>query len=110
MVNHPSQFGTASDQPSQPLWSLLAAIPPGRVTTYGRLAALAGRPGAARWVGRQLAALPSDSSLPWHRVVNSRGAIAARPGAKQQIERLRAERVVVSAERLSLNDYLWLPE
>jgi len=110
MVNHPPQFGTATDQPSQQLWLLLAAIPPGRVTTYGRLAALAGCTGHARWVGRQLAALPNDSSLPWHRVVNSRGAIAARAGAKQQIERLRAERFFLTAGRLSLNDYLWQPE
>ena len=33
------------------LYQMIAAIPHGRVASYGQLAHLAGRSGAARWVG-----------------------------------------------------------
>jgi methylated-DNA-protein-cysteine methyltransferase-like protein len=109
MVTDSAATGTAPDQPRDQLWQLLAAIPRGRVTSYGRLAALAGAGNAARWVGRQLAALPSDSALPWHRVVSSSGVIAARPGAERQLARLAAEGVICRNGRLRLADYLWEP-
>ena len=46
------------------LYQMIAAIPHGRVASYGQLAHLAGRSGAARWVGYCLRHLPADSSLP----------------------------------------------
>jgi methylated-DNA-protein-cysteine methyltransferase-like protein len=48
--------------------------------TYGQVAALAGRPGAARQVGYALAALADGSDVPWHRVVNARGQVSRRSG------------------------------
>lgn len=51
-------------------------IPEGRVTTYGTVAALAGSPRAARTVGWALNALPDDTDVPWHRVINARGGIS----------------------------------
>lgn len=51
-------------------------IPEGRVTTYGAVAALAGNPRAARTVGWALHALPEDTDVPWHRVINARGGIS----------------------------------
>lgn len=51
-------------------------IPEGRVTTYGAVAALAGNPRAARTVGWALHALPGDTDVPWHRVINARGGIS----------------------------------
>ena len=47
--------------------AVLAAVPVGEVVTYGEVAAEAGRPGAARAVGRVMAT--SDGELPWWRVV-----------------------------------------
>jgi len=51
-------------------------IPRGRVATYGVVARLAGRPGAARTVGWALSALPEDTDAPWWRVINAAGRIA----------------------------------
>lgn len=53
---------------------MVAAIPPGRVATYGDIARLAGRPGAARAVGNILRDAP-DPRLPYHRVIAAGGAI-----------------------------------
>ena len=53
-------------------------IPRGRVATYGQIAELAGLPGHARQVGYALHALPADSTVPWHRVLNARGALSLR--------------------------------
>jgi methylated-DNA-protein-cysteine methyltransferase related protein len=50
-------------------------VPAGRVTTYGAIAAAAGRPRGARAVGRILARLPDGAEVPWWRVVNVRGEI-----------------------------------
>ena len=53
------------------VYSVVAKIPAGRVTTYGQIARLVGMPGYARRVGHALAAAPAG--LPCHRVVNSAG-------------------------------------
>jgi len=53
-------------------------VPRGRVVTYGQVALLVGRPGAARQVGWALRTLPDEPRVPWHRVINARGAISCR--------------------------------
>ena len=55
--------------------ALMAQVPKGKVTTYGDLAALAGHPNAARIVGGM--AHYGDTELPWHRLVNRFGGLAA---------------------------------
>ena len=50
------------------IYALTAQIPPGRVTTYGQLARLAGNPRLSRIVGCAMHAAPEG--LPCHRVVN----------------------------------------
>jgi methylated-DNA-protein-cysteine methyltransferase-like protein len=64
---------------------VVAAIPRGRVASYGQVAALAGLPGRARLVGRVLSHLPPGSDVPWHRVLNARGQISleGESGARQ---------------------------
>lgn len=62
------------------IYAVVAAIPPGRVATYGQVAALAGIPGHARQVGYALHVLPDSSEVPWQRVVNARGEVSARSG------------------------------
>ncbi|MDE6056992.1 MAG: MGMT family protein [Muribaculaceae bacterium] len=52
---------------------IVAAIPPGKVATYGDVAALAGAPSHARLVGKILGCIGMDSDIPCHRVVNCQG-------------------------------------
>lgn len=70
---------------------LVAQIPPGKVTTYGDLAGMAGHAYAARIVGG--IAHFGDPDLPWQRVVNRFGGLAAGyPGGREaHAEHLVAE-------------------
>lgn len=71
------------------VYAVVRRIPRGRVATYGQVAALAGLPGHARFVGYALAALPSGSGIAWQRVVNAAGRVSCRrEGAG--VERLQA--------------------
>jgi methylated-DNA-protein-cysteine methyltransferase related protein len=94
--------------------AVVRRIPPGRVLTYGDVAALAGLPRHARLVGYALHALPAHTAVPWHRVVNHRGGIStgrAWPGGEiAQRRLLEAEGVDFDANgRLSLERYRWTP-
>ena len=55
---------------------IVPLIPPGKVTSYGAVAAMAGQPRAARGVGWILNNLPPDTDLPWWRVVNVSGGLS----------------------------------
>jgi methylated-DNA-protein-cysteine methyltransferase-like protein len=55
---------------------MVRRVPPGRVVSYGGVAALLGAPRAARGVGRALSTLPGDTDVPWWRVVNRNGEIS----------------------------------
>lgn len=55
--------------------ALMAQVPAGRVTTYGDLAGMAGQASASRIVGG--IAHYGNSELPWHRLVNRFGGLAA---------------------------------
>ena len=97
------------------VYDAVRRIPPGRVATYGQIAELAGRPGAARQVGFALASLASDSAVPWHRVVNARGEISARRGGaafeRIQADLLRREGVVFDGTgRIDLVRFRWDPD
>jgi methylated-DNA-protein-cysteine methyltransferase related protein len=72
---------------------LMGQVPYGHVTTYGDLAALAGHPYAARIVGGM--AHYGDTSLPWHRLVNRFGGLAAgyHGGREAQAQHLLVEGV-----------------
>lgn len=91
-------------------------IPPGRVSTYGRVAELAGRFGAARQVGWVLRRQnPATTTVPWHRVVNASGAVSmtvSRNGTDWiQRELLREEGIPVDNQgRFPLRHYLWTPD
>ncbi len=77
---------------------VLARLEPGDVTTYGEVAAEAGRPRAARAVGRILA--ESHGQYPWWRIVNAAGRLV--PGAEaEQKKLLLAEGVLVEGGRVA---------
>ncbi len=66
---------------------IVRAIPKGQVLSYGKVALLAGKPGAARAVVRALHGL---SGAPWWRVIRSDGTVA-REMAPRQAQKLRAD-------------------
>ena len=71
-----------------------AAIPFGRLSTYGEVAADVGHPRAARAVGNALGANPIPIVVPCHRVVRRGGALGGYTGGLHRKERLLAiERV-----------------
>lgn len=91
--------------------ALVAQIPEGRVMTYGQLAALCGNARAARIVGG--IAHFGDPALPWQRVVNKQGGLAAGyPGGRQgHKEVLEAEGVKVSVDMyVDVGTLLWWPQ
>jgi methylated-DNA-protein-cysteine methyltransferase-like protein len=90
------------------IYRAVRAIPRGRVATYGDVARLAGLPGRARQVGYALAALPTGTAVPWHRIINHAGRISLPPeeGGLEQRFRLTAEGVRVDpGGRVSLADH-----
>ena len=58
------------------VYAVVARIPHGQVTTYGRIARALGEPRAARMVGWALRHVASDHDLPCHRVVNRIGVLS----------------------------------
>lgn len=57
------------------VYVVVARIPPGHVTTYGRIARALGSPRSARMVGWALNSCPTERDLPAHRVVNRNGVL-----------------------------------
>jgi len=57
------------------VFAVVRRIPPGRVTTYGRVARAVGTPRSARMVGWALHNCPEDVSNVAHRVVNRNGEL-----------------------------------
>ena len=94
--------------------AVVRRVPRGRVVTYGQVARLAGLPRHARHVGYALHGLPHGSPVPWHRVINARGAISRRgidTGAAET-QRLRLENEGVRFDfrgRVALERYGWKP-
>jgi O-6-methylguanine DNA methyltransferase len=80
--------------------SIVRRIPPGRVATYGDVAALAGAPRAARAVGTVLRNC-RDPGIPCHRVIAAGGGLGGFGGTLQiKRERLRAEGLDVGVTRV----------
>ena len=87
------------------IYAAIAAIPPGRVASYGAIAIRAGLPGRARLVGHLLRQTPDGMELPWFRVLRASGQIALPLGSRgfrEQCRRLRAEGVAVRNGRVPL--------
>jgi len=96
------------DFPSQ-IYTQIHQVPFGKVTTYGDIAKFSGFPGYARQVGRLMANLPEGSTLPWHRVINSKGMISMKGSDLiRQRTSLQSEGVEVSETgKISLQKYRW---
>lgn len=94
------------------VYQLVQLIPTGRVTTYGSIARMLGRPQAARAVGYALRALPDGTDVPWQRVINAQGTISLKSRHPEETTRqrtlLEAEGVTFDADgRVDLARYGW---
>jgi methylated-DNA-protein-cysteine methyltransferase-like protein len=92
---------------------IIRSIPPGKVMTYGQIAACAGSPRSARQVVRILHSMSHTHNLPWHRVVNAAGRIAipSDEGVFLQITQLEEEGVEISGRgQIDLDRYRHVPE
>jgi methylated-DNA-protein-cysteine methyltransferase related protein len=88
----------------------IAAIPRGRVASYGEIALRAGLPRRARLVGRVLRDAGPEAKLPWQRVLRSDGRIAFPAGGRshrEQRQRLLSEGVIVLKGRVDLKRFGW---
>jgi methylated-DNA-protein-cysteine methyltransferase-like protein len=84
---------------------MILSIPPGKVSTYGQVAAAAGYPLYHRAVARLLRTNPPDQ-LPWHRVLGAGGRIKLPgSGAKEQRARLILEGVQFRGERVDMDRF-----
>jgi methylated-DNA-protein-cysteine methyltransferase-like protein len=94
------------------VFKLVRRIPPGRVMTYGQVAAILGEGYTPRTVGFVMHSAEVD--LPWHRVINAQGACSTGgillPADKQQ-RMLEREGVEFDERcRCDLQRYVWMPD
>ncbi|MHB1294768.1 MAG: MGMT family protein [Anaerolineae bacterium] len=89
----------------QPIYDVLAGVPPGYVVTYGQIARHLGMPYGGRTVGWAMRQCPDG--LPWHRVVGAKGVILQHEVAIQRA--LLADEGVEVSEggRVDLAVYGW---
>ncbi|MGK2880929.1 MAG: MGMT family protein [Mycobacterium sp.] len=93
-------MASITDEQVETVRALVAAIPSGRVATYGDIASAAGlcSPRMVGWIMRT-----DSSDLPWHRVITASGRPAPHL-ATNQLERLRAEGVLARDGRVALGE------
>jgi methylated-DNA-protein-cysteine methyltransferase-like protein len=107
------------------VWDIVRQVPTGTVATYGQIASMIPPPKGVseedyaklgpRWVGDAMNAVSrvDEPSIPWHRVINSKGGISlpeTSTSAALQRARLRAEKVLLDDnddERVDLEEFGW---
>ncbi|MSP12271.1 MAG: 6-O-methylguanine DNA methyltransferase [Chloroflexi bacterium] len=78
---------------NEKIYAVIQEIPPGRIATYGQIAAIVGPPADARIVGYALAAMGHQAAVvPWQRVINAQGKISTAGARQRQI--LEAEGIL----------------
>jgi methylated-DNA-protein-cysteine methyltransferase-like protein len=103
------------DKVFEKIYRLVLRIPHGRVMTYGQIARLLEERYSPRLVGWAMHATPRDErNIPWHRVINSRGAIST---GRVIIQEPDLQRLMLEAEGVVFDDrghcdlrvYQWSP-
>lgn len=105
------------------VWEIVRQVPAGQVTTFGQIASMIPPPLgvderdyarlAPRFVGDAMNAVSwkDEATVPWHRVINSKGEISLPPDTKAaalQRARLRADGVMEGdSESVDLGRYGW---
>ena len=92
---------------AEQVYEIVAQIPPGKVVAYGQIAAILGRPRAAREVGWAMRNCPEE--LPWQRVVMADGSIAGGGHASLRRARLEDEGVTfLPGGRVDMAAHRWI--
>ena len=93
------------------IYNVVRQIPKGKVTTYGKVALMAGNPRWARVVGYALHNNPEPFIIPCHRVVNREGKVAeafAFGGGETQRQLLEKEGIVFEDDgHIDLKKFGW---
>ncbi len=87
--------------------TIIQQIPPGKIMTYGQVAAAAGSPRAARQVTRILHSMSAKYNLPWHRIVNVHGQIVLKDEEARYFQRTSLQNEGVE---VGLNDRIDLTQ
>jgi len=98
---------------AEKIWQTVLMIPHGKVSSYGRIADLAGLPGRSRLVGRIMQYAPASMHIPWYRVLRSDGRLAFAAGTEMALKQsrlLQEEGVWVMRNRVDLSTFLWSPD
>ncbi len=101
-------YDLVTDSPTKRIYEAVKKIPKGRVATYADVAEMAGDRKMARAVGNALHKNPDPSTIPCHRVVNSKGELAgeyAFGGAWKQAQILESEGVEITEGKVNLKKY-----
>lgn len=94
------------------VYEIVARIPSGKVTTYGKIAEKLGLRSSARMVGWALNAAAGRTDLPFHRVVNRNGELTGKrhfPTPEFMREALEAEGITFAGDAVDLDKHLWIP-
>jgi methylated-DNA-protein-cysteine methyltransferase related protein len=111
----PGQPVSKFEKVFEKIYRLVLRIPRGRVMTYGQVARLLEEKYSPRLVGWAMHATPHDDrNIPWHRVINSKGAISTGRVILHEPElqrlMLEAEGVVFDGRgHCDLRVYQWSP-
>lgn len=92
------------------IYACVRAIPRGKAASYGTIAAMAGKPRAARAVGWALHNNPDPENIPCYRVVNREGRVSsafAFGGENVQRELLLRDGVRFDENGLVLKEFFW---
>jgi methylated-DNA-protein-cysteine methyltransferase-like protein len=91
------------------IYRVVALVPRGQVATYGQIAKIVGC--SPREVGYAMAALPSESTVPWQRIINRHGRISVRSDGQpdtEQRRQLQQEGIFFDTEGvIDLSNYCW---
>ncbi len=90
--------------------AVVTRIPKGKAATYGQVASLAGKPGAARAVGMIMSKNNDTKAVPCHRVVAANGALtgyAFGNGITTKKQMLQKEGVAFRGEKVDLMSSAW---
>ena len=98
----PRRAVTGYDKVFEKIYRLVLRIPRGRVMTYGQIARLLEERYSPRLVGWAMHATPRDErNIPWHRVINSKGAIST---GRVIIQEPDVQRLMLEAEGVVFDD------
>ena len=113
MIQKPMKKKVSVQNSYSIIWETVKRIPKGKVSTYGQIARIAGLGENARLVGYAMHNIPRGSSIPWHRVINSKGMISLpqKDGMYQlQKKLLKKENIVFKGEKIDLTKFEWTPK